>query len=48
MPAETGNMNYVSAVYGVVVFVILVDWFARGRKSFKRDEVSEAKIEDSE
>lgn len=28
-------MNYVSAVYGVVVFIVLADWFARGRKSFR-------------
>lgn len=31
-------MNYVSAVYGVVVFIMLFDWFARGKYSFKRDE----------
>ncbi|PYI22858.1 amino acid transporter [Aspergillus japonicus CBS 114.51] len=35
MPVNTGNMNYVSAVYGVIIFIILVDWFARGRKSFR-------------
>ncbi|PYH90917.1 amino acid transporter [Aspergillus ellipticus CBS 707.79] len=35
MPVNTGNMNYVSAVYGVVVFIVLCDWFARGRRSFR-------------
>ncbi|PWY86488.1 amino acid transporter [Aspergillus sclerotioniger CBS 115572] len=35
MPVTTGNMNYVSAVYGVVVFIILCDWFVRGRRSFR-------------
>ncbi|KAH8434521.1 putative choline transport protein Ctr [Aspergillus melleus] len=35
MPVHAGNMNYVSAVYGVVIFIILVDWFARGRRSYK-------------
>lgn len=29
------DMNYVSAVYGVVVVIVLVDWFARGRRSFR-------------
>lgn len=41
-------MNYVSAVYGVVVFIMLVDWFARGKHSFKRDEPTEEKIEVSQ
>ena len=34
-PVTAGSMNYVSAVYGVVVIIIAVDWFARGRKSFR-------------
>jgi choline transport protein len=38
-------MNYVSAVYGVVFFVIVVDWFARGSRSFKSEEHPETKIE---
>lgn len=38
-PVYAGNMNYVSAVYAVVVFVLVVDWFMRGRKKFRnRDE----------
>ncbi|KAJ5343994.1 hypothetical protein MYU51_002023 [Penicillium brevicompactum] len=48
MPVHTGNMNYVSAVYGVVVFIMLVDWFARGKHSFKRDEPTGEKIEVSQ
>ena len=28
-------MNYVSAVYGVVVFIIIVDWFVRGRREYR-------------
>lgn len=32
---KTADMNYVSAVYGVVVFIVLCDWFARGRRSFR-------------
>ncbi|KAB8258685.1 amino acid/polyamine transporter I [Aspergillus pseudonomiae] len=35
MPVNTGNMNYVSAVYGVVIFIVLCDWFARGRRVYK-------------
>lgn len=28
-------MNYVSAVYFVVVSIMLVDWFVRGRKHYR-------------
>lgn len=28
-------MNYVSALYGIVFTVAVVDWFIRGRKSFR-------------
>ncbi|KAJ5573730.1 uncharacterized protein N7459_008157 [Penicillium hispanicum] len=48
IPVQTSNMNYVSAVYGVVVFVILVDWFARGRRSFKAEEIRQDKSESVE
>lgn len=34
-PVESGTMNYVSLVYAVVVIIITVDWFARGRMSFR-------------
>ncbi|KAF9738300.1 hypothetical protein PMIN06_012728 [Paraphaeosphaeria minitans] len=34
-PVKAGTMNYVSAVYAVVVIIIAVDWFVRGRKSFR-------------
>lgn len=29
------DMNYVSAVYGVVVFIIVVDWFVRGKQHYR-------------
>ncbi|KAK3079959.1 hypothetical protein LTS18_003493, partial [Coniosporium uncinatum] len=35
MPVTGSNMNYVSAVYGVVCVIIAVDWFARGRKGYR-------------
>lgn len=35
MPVKASNMNYVSAVYAVVVAIITIDWFARGRKSYR-------------
>lgn len=35
MPATTGNMNYVSVVYAVVVVILLMDWFIRGRRSYR-------------
>ena len=28
-------MNYVSAVYGVVVFIIVIDWFIRGKRGYR-------------
>ncbi|KAI9841822.1 MAG: hypothetical protein M1837_000368 [Sclerophora amabilis] len=36
MPAEAGNMNYVSAVYGVITVVMLSYWFIRGKTTFRR------------
>ena len=35
MPVAAGNMNYVSAVYGVLMIVIATDWFARGRTGYR-------------
>lgn len=35
MPVAPGNMNYVSAVYGVVGILIAGDWVVRGRKSYR-------------
>ncbi|ORY12346.1 choline transport protein [Clohesyomyces aquaticus] len=34
-PVKASNMNYVSAVYGVVTMIMAVDWLVRGRKSFR-------------
>jgi choline transport protein len=28
-------MNYVSAVYFVVILIIVIDWFLRGRKEYR-------------
>lgn len=28
-------MNYVSAVYGILVLIIVIDWFARGRREYR-------------
>lgn len=39
-------MIYISVVYAVII--MLVDWFARGRRSFKRDDLSQKKVEVSE
>jgi hypothetical protein len=35
MPVAAGNMNYVSAVYFVVVLIMWTDWLIRGRKSYR-------------
>lgn len=45
-------MNYVSAVYGVVVFIIVVDWFVRGKRGYRgqtlRREEAEANLTGNE
>lgn len=28
-------MNYVSAVYGVLIVIITLDWFIRGRRQYR-------------
>jgi choline transport protein len=38
-------MNYISAVYGVVVVIILIDWFARGRRSYRGQDVRHEEID---
>lgn len=34
MPVDAGNMNYSSAVFGVVFVIFFCDWIIRGRKEF--------------
>lgn len=34
-PVEASNMNYVSAVYGVVGCIIAVDWVVRGKREYR-------------
>jgi hypothetical protein len=38
-------MNYVSAVYGVIVLIITVDWLARARKSFRGQTIRHGEID---
>ena len=38
-------MNYVSAVYGVVVFIIVVDWFVRGKRGYRGQTVRRQEAE---
>ena len=28
-------MNYVSAVYGIILLILFLDWFVRGRKHYR-------------
>ena len=41
-------MNYVSAVYGVVVLIIVTDWLVRGKRGYRgqtlRHEEAEANL----
>jgi hypothetical protein len=32
VPTMKPDMNYISAVYAVVVIIVVIDWFARGKK----------------
>lgn len=34
-PVVGKTMNYVCAIYGILVLIIVVDWFLRGRKSYR-------------
>ena len=48
-PVTAGDMNYVSAVYGVVTSIVVIYWFARGKRTYRnRDErhVEAAALED--
>ena len=38
------DMNYVSAVYGVVMLVILSDWLVRGRRHYRGQAVRHEEI----
>lgn len=37
-------MNYVSAVYGAVMLVILADWFIRGRREYNGCKEAEMQL----
>lgn len=38
-------MNYVCVVYGIVVFIIVVDWFTRGKKVFRGQQARHEEAE---
>lgn len=38
-------MNYVSLVYGLVVMVIITDWFVRGKKSYRGQETRHEELD---
>jgi choline transport protein len=44
-PVTPGSMNYVSAVYGVVMFLVLTYWVVRGKRTFKNAEERIAEAE---
>ncbi|THW83261.1 choline transport protein [Aureobasidium pullulans] len=48
MPATAGNMNYVCVVYAVVCSIIAVDWFSRGRKSYRGQEDRHVDVGDND
>lgn len=41
------DMNYISVVYAIVVAIILIDWFIRGRKSFRGQSTRHDEVEDT-
>jgi choline transport protein len=34
-PVQAGNMNYVCVVYGIVIFLLGIDWIVRGRREYR-------------
>ena len=38
-------MNYVSVVYAVIVVIILIDWFLRGRTKYRGQEARHGEVE---
>jgi len=28
-------MNYISAVYGILILIMILDWFVRGRREYR-------------
>ncbi|KAK8169142.1 amino acid/polyamine transporter I [Phyllosticta citrichinensis] len=45
MPVAPSNMNYVCAVYGVIVAIIAADWLARGRRKYRGQEVRKGEVD---
>ncbi|KAJ9615322.1 choline transporter [Cladophialophora chaetospira] len=39
MPVQADNMNYVAAVYGIIIAIIIVDWFLRGRRQYRSHDL---------
>ncbi|KIW09449.1 hypothetical protein, variant [Verruconis gallopava] len=39
MPVQTSNMNYVSLVYAVVCIIVAGDWFLRGKKAYRGQDM---------
>ncbi|KAG9767956.1 choline transport protein, partial [Aureobasidium melanogenum] len=37
-PVNADSMNYVAAVYGIIIFIITVDWLIRGRREYRTGE----------
>ena len=42
---RNADMNYVSAVYGVVVSIIIADWFLRGKRGYRGQTVRREEAE---
>jgi choline transport protein len=39
------DMNYVSAVYGVVVLIIVIDWFVRGKRGYRGQSLRHEEVD---
>ena len=44
-PVTADTMNYVSAVYGVILVIIFTDWFARGKRNYRGQDARKQEIE---
>lgn len=40
-------MNYVCAVYAIVIAIIVIDWYARGKREFRGQAARHEEVEQS-
>lgn len=44
-PVKADNMNYICVVYAIVISIVLIDWYARGRREYRGQETRHGEAE---